>query len=155
MHLFDTNSFRVIGNYYPDVFPSFWAEFNRTVGAGEIGSVREVQKELEVQNPIDHLLSWCDTNGGVFPPPSEEEMHAVAEIFSVEHFRQLIGEKQRLRGSPVADPFLVARARVIGATVVTEEALRPNAAKVPNVCQHFGIQFMDVRSFLQERGWRF
>lgn len=155
MHLFDSNSFRVIGNYYPDVFPSFWTEFDKAVRAGSVGSVREVQKELELQNPVDHLIQWCDGNKPVFPAPTEDEMHAVADIFAVAHFQQLIGEKQRLRGSPVADPFLVARARVIGATVVTEEALKPNAAKIPNVCQHFGIGFMDVRTFLQERGWRF
>ena len=36
-------------------------------------------------------------------------MEYVAQIFRVPHFRQLIGVKQQLKGSPVADPFLVAR----------------------------------------------
>lgn len=155
MYVFDTNSFRVLGNYYPDVFPSFWVELEKLVAAGEVGSVREVEKELELQNPIEHLIAWCDANKPLFPTPTEEEMHGVADIFAVEHFRQLIGEKQRLRGFPVADPFLISRARAIGAIVVTEEVLKPNAAKIPNVCQHFGVRFMDVRGFLQEQGWRF
>jgi hypothetical protein len=41
--------------------------------------------------------------------PTGQEMEHVAEIFKVPHFRQLIGQKQQLKGLPVADPFLVAR----------------------------------------------
>jgi len=60
-----------------------------------------------------------------------------------------------LRGYPVADPFVVARAQSIEACVVTEEASKPNAAKIPNVCDHFGVRFTDVKGFLSEVGWRF
>ena len=71
------------------------------------------------------------------------------------HFRQLIGQKQRLKGLPVADPFLVARGALQDASVVTEETLKPNAAKVPNVCEHFGVRSTNVQGFLVEVGWRF
>ena len=46
-YVFDTNSFRVLGNYYPDQFPTFWERFNRAVTDGKIVSVREVRRELE------------------------------------------------------------------------------------------------------------
>ena len=46
MYILDTNSIRVFGNYYPDVFPTFWVQLARAVTDGEIGSVREARKEL-------------------------------------------------------------------------------------------------------------
>ena len=110
MFIVDTNSFRVLGSYYPDVFPTFWTQMDAAVDAGQIGSVREVRKELELQDAA-HLGIWVDQHPLVFPTPTEMEMQMVAEIFRVPHFQQLIGEKQRLRGQPVADPFIVARAR--------------------------------------------
>jgi Domain of unknown function (DUF4411) len=30
-YVLDTNSFRVFGNYYPEIFPSFWEEIERLV----------------------------------------------------------------------------------------------------------------------------
>lgn len=155
MFVLDTNSFHVLGNYYPEVFPTLWERIEDEVAAGVISSCREVRKELEVQNTIDHIEQWADEHAALFPTPSEDEMAFVAEILGIPHFRQIIPERARLRGYPVADPFLIARARTLGASVVTEEALKPNAAKVPNVCQHFGIDHVDVRALLPRIGLRF
>lgn len=155
LYIIDTNSFRVLGNYYPDVFPTFWTQLEAAVAAGAIGSVREAKKELEVQNVSEHLTTWVENNAGLFVAPTEAEMATVAEIFRVRHFQQLIGEKQRLRGQPVADPFLVARARALGGCVVTEEAHKPEGAKVPNVCDHFGVEWTNMQGLLQRMGWRY
>jgi hypothetical protein len=40
--IFDTNSLRVLGNYYPDQFPSFWQRFENAVEKKDVLSVREV-----------------------------------------------------------------------------------------------------------------
>lgn len=82
-------------------------------------------------------------------------MNFVAEIFRVAHFGQLIGERQRLKGMPMADPFLIARAHVLDGCVVSEESLKPHAAKIPNVCEHFGVRYQKVQGFLGEVGWQF
>jgi len=155
MFVVDTNSFRVLGGYYPDVFPTFWTQLDEAVAGGRIGSVREVRKELELQDASEHLGFWVSRNSLVFPTPTEGEMHMVAEIFRVPHFQQLIGEKQRLRGQPVADPFIIARAHQLGWCVVTEEAMKPNAVKIPNVCQHFGVECTDLKGLLTRFGWRY
>lgn len=155
MYILDTSSFRVLGNYYPDIFPTFWTQLAQAVSDGEVGSVRETRKELELQDASEHVAVWVSNNPLVFPSPTEQEMQMVAEIFRVKHFQQLIGEKQRLRGQPVADPFLVARAHDLGGCVVTEEAYKPNAAKIPNVCQHFGIECIDMKGLLTRLGWRY
>jgi hypothetical protein len=60
-----------------------------------------------------------------------------------------------MTGQPVADPFLIAAAQCCGGTVVTQERLKPNAAKIPNVCQHFGASCMTFEGFLKAKGWSF
>jgi len=40
-------------------------------------------------------------------------------------------------------------------TVVTEEALKENAAKIPNVCEYFGIKWTNVQGFLLSNDWKF
>ena len=154
-YIFDTNSFRVLGNYYPDRFPSFWEQFNEAVRTDSVFSVREVRRELEVQATSQWLSDWVKANSGIFRAPTAEETAFLPNIFQIEHFRALVGEKQRLKGSPVADPFLVACAKVHGGCVVTEEQLKPNAAKIPNVCHHFGVDYCDVEGFLERVGWAF
>jgi hypothetical protein len=48
-----------------------------------------------------------------------------------------------------------ASARVRGGCVVTEEKLKPKAAKIPNVCEHFGVHCTNVEGFLKQKGWTF
>ncbi len=154
LHVFDTNSIRVLGNYYPQRFPSFWRQFNHAADGGIIVSAREVYNELERQ-VTGWLWDWIKTRRGLFPAPTPEEQAFVGEIFRVRHFQALVGNTQRLTGLPVADPFVIAAARIRGGCVVTEEVKKPNAAKVPNVCEHFGIECLNVEGFLEQNGWEF
>jgi hypothetical protein len=117
--------------------------------------VREVYNELQFQVSSPWYLEWIEKHKKMFMVPTAAEMKFVAEIFKVNHFRVLVGEKQRLTGQPVADPFLIASARARSGTVVTEEEKKPNAAKVPNVCDHFKVAYTNVAGFLAARGWKF
>lgn len=54
-YVFDTSSFSVIGNYYPQQFPTFWENFNQAVIVRDIISVREVYRELEFYTRHSHL----------------------------------------------------------------------------------------------------
>ena len=75
--------------------------------------------------------------------------------FEVAHFRQLVTEDVLLRGGFVAEPWLIARARVVGGCVVTEEKKKPNAAKIPNVCEHFSTDFCNIEGLFEREGWRY
>lgn len=154
-YVFDTNSFRVLENYYPERFPTFWDNFNGAVETGTVVSVREVYNEVENLVRPEWLLEWAKQHRAIFLKPGSAETEFVAEIFRVPHFRTLVGATQVLRGSTVADPFIIAAARVLEGCVVTEEALKPNAAKIPNICQHFGIECTNMEGFLDRMGWRF
>lgn len=155
IYLFDTNSLGVLKNFYPDTFPQFWVDFEGAVAAGEIQSVEEVRNECAQRIDSGHIAEWIDDHGPLFGGPTEDEMTIVAEIFAVPHFQQLVSQDVLLRGGFVADPWLIARARRLGGTVVTEERLKPHAAKIPNVCGHFGIPCCNVQGFLAAKGWKY
>ena len=92
---------------------------------------------------------------GVFDKPSNAELLIVQQILAIPHFQVLISNKAILKGTPVADPFVVAAAKAIAATVVTQEGLKPNAAKIPNVCEEFGVPCIDLQTFMTQQGWSF
>ncbi|MGO8879896.1 MAG: DUF4411 family protein [Desulfomonilaceae bacterium] len=112
-------------------------------------------RELDNRATRQHLIDWVNRNKEIFLVPSPEETQFIAEIFSVRHFQQLINEKQRLTASPVADPFIVASAKVRNACVVTEESFKKNAAKIPNVCEYYGIEWVTIQGFMDKERWRF
>lgn len=123
IYVIDSSSLIVCGHYFPTRFPTFWQEFNSLAAAGRIVSVREVRRKLDLRASREHLRDWVNSNGHLFLPPSPNETQFVAVILSIQHFQQLIGEKQRLTGHPVADPFVVASAQVRDGCVVTEERI--------------------------------
>jgi len=79
--IFDTNSLRVIGNYYPDQFPSFWERFEAAVNSKEVLSVREVYNEIVQQIKDEWYLEWLKNHKEMFLTPGAEEGKFVAEIF--------------------------------------------------------------------------
>ena len=154
-YVFDTNSFRELSSYYPEQFPTFWEKFNRTVAVGTIISVREARRELYDQVHHTHLFDWVKDHGDIFLPPSPAEMRFVSEIFSIRHFRMLVSKQDLLTGNLRADPFIIAKAKIINGCVVTEETRRPNAAKIPNVCEHFEVDCTNLQGFMEREGWTF
>ena len=144
--------------YYKDRFPSFWDRFNELVSSGRASSVSEVEAEMirfwglnEAVRELKRLYPRF------FAIPSHEERQFVAWILTMPRFSSLIGAKAITKGTPVADPFLIAKAGASARDmiVVTEETFRPNAAKIPNVCEHFGIECINLRQLMEREGWRF
>lgn len=144
VYIFDTSSFKVLGNYFPKSFPTVWQKIDLLVSEGKLKSVREVLKEVEYGN-----------NKQIFLPPTAQETLFIAEIFSIRNFKDLVSEKARLQGKPVADPFIIACAKIKNGCVITEEALKPNAPKIPTVCQHFSIDCTNVQGLMEREGWQF
>ena len=154
IYVFDTNTICVLKNYYPKRFPSLWTNLNGLVGT-IITSVAEVHRELDRHSAADFLDDWIKENKGIFHKPCIAEQKIVGEIFAVPHFQNLISQKALLEGTPVADPFVIASAKYRCGTVVTEEVLKPNAAKIPNVCGHFDIPCINLETFMDHQGWKF
>ncbi len=90
-----------------------------------------------------------------FKVPSDKESLFVAQIFQISHFKALIDQKHIAKGTPVADPFVIAAAHSRGGCVVTQESKKPNGAKIPNVCEYFKIECTDLEGFMEMEGWTF
>lgn len=155
IYVFDTSSLRSLQHFYPSVFKTIWDGLDILVEQQVLISTREVWKELEEQNVSTDVMAWAKQNKQIFTMPNAAELQFVAQILQFPHFQSLIGEQQRLKGNPVADPFVIACAKIKEGTVVTEEQLKPNAAKIPNVCHHFNVPCINLEKFMQQQGWTF
>lgn len=155
IYVFDTSSIRSLQHFYPSVFKTIWDGLDVLIQQKNLISTREVWNEVERQNISKEVLAWAKQNKQIFTTPTTAELQFVATIFQVNHFQSLIGEQQRLKGTPVADPFVIACAKIKGGTVVTEERFKPTAAKIPNVCQHFNVPCIDLEGFMQQQSWTF
>lgn len=60
-----------------------------------------------------------------------------------------------LKGGAFADPFLIAKAKIMDCTVVTEESFKPTSAKIPNICKHFNVKCINLEGFMELEKWKF
>jgi hypothetical protein len=89
--------------------------------------------------------------------PTAEIAGFVSKIYQVRQFRTNIEQKKLLKGGKNADPFVIATAAVHTqqAVVVTMETLKPNAARIPNICRHFDILCLNLEEFMEWEEWVF
>ena len=155
IYVFDSDAFiNLFKHFYLNRFPSLWEKFDQLVKEGVIISVREVYNEIEERG--DRLSQWAKNNRHLFQQPSPEELAFVVEIFKVTHFQSLIRKKERLQGKPVADPFVIAKAKILNGCVITQELKKPNAAGIPNVCEYFNnIDCLNLEGFMERENWTF
>jgi hypothetical protein len=155
-YVFDSDVFiNMFKYYYPKRFPSFWKRFHEYIDDGLICSVREVKNEIK--NNDDELAMWTNKNSSIFYIPKNAELLFITEMFKVKngHFQQVISKRSQFKGAPVADPFVIAKAKVESLCVVTAEKYKENSAKIPNICEHFKIDCTDLEGFLEREDWIF
>ncbi len=155
MYVFDTmvlsQQFRF---YYRQRFPTLWTRFEAMVIERRITSTREVRRELQHSNDAS-ILAEINKYKELFPTPTTQEEDYVGRIFNIRHFRQNIPRKTLLKGGRNADPWLIARAANVDGIVVTNEAFRDHAAGIPNICSHFGIEYLSFEDFMEKESWTF
>lgn len=151
----DTSVFRTFEYYFPGTFPSFWRELERAVDDGQIVSVEHVREEVSHGACASHMADWIGKHGNIFLSPSGDELDMVSQIFRVPRFKALVSKKAILLGKDVADPFLIAAAGKTNGCVVTRERYKPNAVKIPNVCEHFQVDCIDEQELMARLGWQF
>ena len=154
-YVFDSGSLiDLFRHYYPERFPTLWEKFDVLVSEEKLISVREVFNEIGSSE--DSLGIWAkEKKNLLFLESTVEELRFVGKIFQVRHFQAMIRKKERLKGKPVADPFVIARAKILNACVVTQEKNTENAAKIPNVCEHFVIPCINLEGFMNKESWTF
>ena len=157
MYVFDTNILITIFNfYYISTFLSFWENFNEYIENEKIISVRDVLMEINAYHNVDSdLVIWAKQHKNIFYQPNELEMIFVSDIFSIKHFQNNIPKESQLVGRPVADPFVIAKAKVNDGYVVTNEEYKKNGAKIPNICDYFKVNCINLNKFMELENWKF
>ncbi len=90
-----------------------------------------------------------------FSEPTPVEMHFIRKIYEIKHFQASLSQRKLLSGGPYSDPFVIAKAKIESATVVTSEKSAPNFAKIPNICKHFDVLCCGFDDFLRKEQWKF
>lgn len=153
-YLLDTNIFiEAKRRYYGmDICPGFWEWLDIAKDRGVVASIAPVGDELRDGN--DELAEWADTrtrSGWFLPVDDAATQRCYAEIV---RYVQGLQYTQAARDEffRVADPWLIAKARVINATVVTHEVFDPLIRRripIPNICQNFGLSCLDTFDLLR------
>ncbi len=144
--------------FYPfDIAPKFWGFLDELAANGKISSPRIVYDEVE-RHANNNLLQWimARKNTALFSPSDRFVQNRLTEInlYVVENYDQVEAGKF-LAG---ADTWLIAHARQYGGRVVTFETLvgpESRKAKIPNVCKHFDVEYMDLFGMLRALGFTF
>jgi hypothetical protein len=115
-------------------------------------SCYEVLEELKVKD--DDLYAWALERKEAFCLPTPDTA-AQMRIVMARH-RNLAATGGSLNR---ADPWVIAQALVLGATVVTDEAPEPNRRqtkppKMPDVCESMGLAWVPPIEFLSLVGCR-
>jgi len=157
IYIFDSSALiHLFDYYYESRFPTLWDKFYHSVKIGQVISVREVRNEIEGHHNKERRINqWATHNSTLFPTPTYEETLFVREIFNVAQFQAIISRKNMLNGKPVADPFVIAKAKVINGIVVTNEVNRSGGNKIPNICENFNIDCVNLERFMEIEEWIF
>jgi len=150
LYVYDTGAFFDLGHFYPSRFPTIWTHIDKLVMEGRLWSVREVRREIENNCPFPHIEEWVAKNRHIFRKPESSELEVVTEIFKVSNFLGLVRRSHILKGLPVADPFIVAAAKVHKSSVVTREIFKDKGARIPTVCKEFGVTCINVEQFMEK-----
>jgi hypothetical protein len=159
-YVLDANVFIEAKNrYYAfDLCPGFWDWMDHIVKRGEVLTIEMVRNEVLGGN--DDLAKWMKARSKaawIIPEAEVETQQAfqrIASSLETKGYTQA-ALNEFLSG---ADPWLVAKAKVIQATVVTMETLNSKSkvrVPLPNVCKDEAVQYVSTFDFLRSMGAEF
>lgn len=151
--LLDANAYITAKNFYYDmqVCPGFWDFLDQQFGANEVGSIKMIATELKAGN--DELADWVKARPEHFLNNDDAETQAVfgdiVEAVMAADYQAANRDNFLAKG----DPWLIAKAKTSGATVVTlETRVVPTTrrVKIPNICHQFGVPCITTFQLLKE-----
>lgn len=145
-YVLDTNVLINMQRHHPlDVFGSLWAKMAAVIDEGAVISCEEVLDELTIGN--DDLLDWAKQRNEAFVPSGVETQQIVRDILK-KHPSLVTGSRK----ANSADPFVIALAKIKDCTLVSDETRAGvgQPAKIPNVCEAYGVRVIKYVDFLRE-----
>ena len=159
-YLLDTNIFiQSHRSTYPlDVIPSFWNKIEELAKSGVIISIDKVKKEIfEKSSHEDELQDWCLLNlEDDFFVDTSPEINSYVEIITwassqSSHYKQSAIDE--FLETDLADPWLIAYAKVHKCKIVTFEVSNPDMRrriKIPEPCKHFNVEYITLIEMFRE-----
>lgn len=160
IYLVDSNIFIQAKNFYYgfDICPGFWDWLDQAVTVSEVRSISKVYDELAGGG--DDLADWIKRR------KLDGRFLGITDSLTQNNFRQVAAtvyqgpwrDPAKADFLAKADPWLVAKAKSIGATVVTHEKADINARRkvpLPNICDTFKVPYMDTFGLLRNHAARF
>ena len=163
VYLLDSDIFIAAKNSYFafDLCPGFWKSLLHFHREGRVFSVDRVRTELLAARLDEDLVQWVknDVPKGFFLSTEPDD---VARVFSeimrwVHRHPNYLGQAME-KFAKGADGWLVACAKVRGATVVTNEKPAPQSkkhVKLPDVCDEFSVPQKNTFGMLRALGAQF
>jgi hypothetical protein len=142
--------------YYAfDLAPGFWNSLIHHSGSGRILSIDYVKGELEKGK--DQLAQWAknDFSHAFISTDEGDVQESYKEIMTWVQGQNQFSDAAKADFARGADGWLVAYAKAKGCIVVTLETINPEIKRkvpIPNVCQAFGVQFVDTFEMLRRLG---
>ena len=160
LYLVDSNFFiQAHRAYYPlDVVTSFWVKISELAGQNKIISIDKVKNEIyDNSTHEDELKAWCVAHlPESFFNSSEDVIAKYVDIVnwanSMNHHYKPSAIEEFL-GTDLADSWLVAFAMAKDCTIVTYEKSEPlgkRRIKIPEVCNQFGVRYVNTVDMLRE-----
>ncbi len=154
MLLLDSNIFIEAKNrYYAfDICPGFWEWMDNVCGT-DVGTIVNVRDELI--DGGDELAAWAKDRRDAdwFMPVDDEATQqnfaAVAQAVVDGGYKDTAVDKFLAK----ADPWLIAKAMTVGATIITHEVIEPYSKRrvpIPNVCDTFGVPCVNTFDALRK-----
>lgn len=149
MYLLDANVFIQAKNLYYrfDTFPGFWEWLDEAQATQQLASIEPILQEL--LRGTDALADWCRARkqGDWFLPVDDEVTQQHVSEIAAWVMAQPVKDPAKMAFLGGADPWLIAKARTLGAMLVTHEKYEPGCKKkilIPNICKHYGIPWLDT-----------
>lgn len=125
-----------------EIFVGIWEALEEGVATGAVIAPISVREELK-DTSDSNLKEWVSAHSDMFVPFDQGQLASVTQI--VQRFPGYAEEARNL-----ADPQVVALGYVRSLTVLTSEkwvsTLGKNP-KMPNVCEAFDVQWLDIKSY--------
>ncbi len=142
--------------YYAfDLAPGFWESLINHAGNGRILSIDYVNEELEKGK--DDLAQWAKNyfSHAFISTDEEDVQECYREVMTWVQGQNRFLDAAKADFARGADGWLVAYAKTKGCIVVTLEVISPDIkwrVPIPNVCQAFGVQFVNTFEMLRSLG---
>ncbi len=153
IYILDTNVFRELISHLPKkgkVFEDIWDTIEKKIDSGEFISVDECYNELTLHYSENaEQYPWIHAHKAMFKSPDNQESLIISQLLQNPKMRETVHQKNILSNRPSADVYIVAKAKALNATVVTNEKYKPHSAQLPNLCEELWVRCISYDDLME------